>query len=369
MQPIKITHLIFCVLVMASLLAACTPASTPQPRMTDPRPATAVPPTATPAPTDTPKATPTSTSGLSPDEFMARQDPIAWLGWAADGRTLAVSASSGLYLLDAQDGSSPRLLDKSEFIFPETLDPQGKYLLAGNHVWDLASGKLLYRLSSTNINSAAFSPDEKTLALGENNSITLWDATTGKFQKSIGIGLGPGTVFFGLAFDAGGNRLYADYADGKVRSLDLVSGKSTDLFSLPGRNCCNAIGPGGLRMLVDFSDHGAGHKELWDVQSGKMLINAEHCDNDVNFSAFSADGRYFSTGPCGLDARIWDIETLKLLHSFPSTTAPGSIHPEWRAGAFSPDSSQIALANDVGEVLIWDLTNYQLVKTLALPHQ
>jgi WD40 repeat protein len=360
MQSKKIVRPLVCVFAFSMLLAACVGAPA------QPTPATAVPATLIPTLTTTemPAAAPEE---LSIDEFMERQNPVGQLRWSADGTTLVASAGSGVYSLDTQRNTPARPFENAQdFNFPPVLDRQGRRLLSGNRVWDVASGKLLYQIASTNVNSAAFSPDGKTFAVGEDNSLTIWDAATGKLQKSIGVGLGPTTVFFGLAFNANGSRLYVNYADGQVRSVELLSGKFVELFSVPARQCCNTFSPDARNMLVDFSNHGEGHKELWDVESGKMLINAEHCDSDVEFSAFSTDGKYFVTGPCGLDAQLWDIQSRILLHAFPSSTL-ASIHPEWRSAAFSPDGSQLALGNDIGEVLVWDLADYRLLRTLNIP--
>jgi len=359
MKRVHLYQQIIGLVTLSILLGACATARVePTPTLT-PIPTSTV----APAPTETPvPAKPTFTPETpNADNWMSWQNSVEWLEWSADGRTLAISAASGVYLLDTQTDTAVRPLEKGELISAVALDRQGKRLLAGNRVWDVATEKLLYQIATENVNRADFSPDGKTLAVGEDNSITLWDAATGKFQKSIGVGLG--NPFWGLFFNADGSGLYAAYEDGKVWQADLASGKFTENFKRP-KGCCRIIfSPDMQTVLINLSNHGEGHKELWNVENPKMLINAEHCDNDHSFDAFSADSKYFVTGPCGLDAQLWDIQARKMLHGFRNSTS----YREWYSVAFSPDGSKVALGNNLGEILIWDLTSYQLIKTFSIP--
>jgi WD40 repeat protein len=355
MQQKKIVRPIIGLLTLSVLLGACAggPAQTALPATP-----TSEPPAATQAPTNTPRP-------LSAEEFLARQDPVTWVGWLADGKTLAVSALSGVHVFDVQAGLAIRTLESSGLYFPVALEPHGGRLLAGKRAWDAFTGQPLYQLSVENISSLAFSPDGKTLAIGEHNSITLWDASTGTFQKTIGVDLGDPR--FGLAFTSDSTRLYAVYDNGKVRRAELTSGQFVELFNLPERGSWSTFSPDAQQVLINRSDHGAGNRELWDVQRGEMLIDSGRCDSDVSFTAFSANGNYFAIGPCGLDAQLWDIRAGKMIHAFPSALSMNDVHPEWRSAAFSPGGTRLALGNDLGEIMIWDLESYQPVKTLTIP--
>jgi len=73
----------------------------------------------------------------------------------------------------------------------------GKYLAIGNGdkafpVWDMAAGKLLYRLDGheQGIWCAAFSPNGRILATGgyADKAIRLWDVATGKLRQEFAVG-------------------------------------------------------------------------------------------------------------------------------------------------------------------------------------
>jgi WD40 repeat protein len=211
---------------------------------------------------------------------------------------------------------------------------------------------------------SAFSPDGKTLVRGESNSITLWDAATGKFQKSIAEGQGSPNKLF---FKTDGSGPYAIYQDRKIKQLDLASGTLTETGQSFPEDCCGELlSPDSKTLLVPRSDHGAGGKELWDMQSQKAVITIEHCDSDIHVAAFSPDSKYLIVGSCGDHVQLWDIATRQLVRRIPSHE-PDYSFPEWRAAAFSPDGSKLALSNDIGEVLIWDLTTPKVLQTLNVP--
>ena len=301
------------------------------------------------------------------------QNPVGALAWSADGTRLAASANSGVYIFDTQTNSMIHSLVEGEFTFPLVMDPQGKRLLAGNQVWDLISGQLLYQLPKTNISAAAFSPDGKTLATNAEDNIMLWDALTGESQNSSVHKFEEGQWGWGLSYSADGNLLYANSSDNKVTQVDLLSGQSKQLFTLPEGSCCSLFSPDNKYMVVNLSDHGAGSKQLWDVEQGETLQDSGNCDSDVSFSAVSPDSTHFIIG-CAFDSQLWNIPAGQMIHKFPfmeslsrlpNLTPP--IPVEWRSAAFSPDNTKLALGNNFGEILIWDVNTYQLIDTLSIP--
>ena len=301
------------------------------------------------------------------------QNPVGALAWSADGKTLAASANSGVYIFDTQTNSMIHSLAEGEFHFPLVIDPEGKRLLAGNQVWDITSGQLLYQLPQSNVSAAAFSPDGKTLATSGDDSLQLWDALDGNLLNSSVHKFEPGQWGLGLTYSADGNLLYANSSDNKVIQVDLLSGQVMQLFTLPEGSCCSIFSPDADYMVVNLSDHGAGSKQLWDVAQAELLQDSGNCDSDVSFSAISADSTRFILG-CAFDSQLWSIPTKQLIHKFPFMDSlsrlPGLTPPipvEWRSAAFNPDATQIAFGNNFGEILIWDVNTYQLINSLSIP--
>lgn len=312
------------------------------------------------------------THELSQEEWLSMQNPVSGLAWSQDGKILAVSANSGVYIFDAQTQLMIHSLEEGEFLFPLVMDSQGKRLFAGNRVWDITSGQLLYQLPKTNITAAVFSPDTKTLVINDGNTITLRDALTGKLQKSSVYKFEDTQVVLegSMAYDE--NLLYTT-DNHNVIQVDLVSGQSIQLFTLPEGSCCSVFSRDGKYIVANLPNHGGGSKQLWDVQEGKVIKDTGNCDSDVSFSSISSNSKYFIVG-CWFNSQLWNISTQQLTHEFPSktllTTQPDLTSLpalEWRSAVFSPDNTKIAIGNSFGEVLIWDLQNYQLIESISIP--
>lgn len=85
------------------------------------------------------------------------------------------------------------------------------------------------------------------------------------------------------------------------------------------------------------------------------MVQASHTD-DITSAAFSKDGRLIITAAKGNAAKLWEIKTNKLLHTF--------VHDTWvTALAFSPDGNKIITALTNGNVVVWN------AKTRKLNHQ
>jgi WD40 repeat protein len=81
--------------------------------------------------------------------------------------------------------------------------------------------------SGTNIKAFVFSPDgASVVAINQNNTVTVWDATTGTEQYT----LSPGTRFEFAALSADGKRLAVGAASGAVTVWDTES--QQDVFHL-----------------------------------------------------------------------------------------------------------------------------------------
>ena len=377
MKKNRIARSISSIAAMLMLLIACT--SPPIPSTNEP---TTTPVIATSVPISTPESTltmaaPTPTPELDVEYWLASQNPIAAVAWSTDEKTVIVSASSGVYMLDAQTGERIHSFLEGSFLFPVAVDSQGTYLFAGNRVWNMLSGELLYQLTQQHIATVTFSPDGRTLAIGDGNMVTLLSASSGETQRSMGSELGDAQL--GLAYQADGNLLYTVSSDLKVRSANLLSGQVTQLFSLPEGSCCTLFSPDSKYMVVSLPEHGAGSKQLWDVNQGTPIVDTGNCDNDVGFSAFSPDSTQFVVGLCSYDAQVWDSSTPQMIHKIPSATmltstlilatqsSPMLVPPEWRSAAFNKDGSKIAFGNNFGEILIWDINNDQLLRSIPIP--
>jgi WD40 repeat protein len=233
------------------------------------------------------------------------------------------------------------------------------------------------------VNSLAFSPDSDSQILilasaSDDNTIRLWDVTTGKQLDEPLIGHdGPVNS---LAFSPDGQILASGSDDNTIILWDMTGpddeegqflySKRDPLSGHDGRVTNLAFDPNGQILASGSEDRTI---ILWDLTTGEQLdeplIGHDHPVTGLTFRpggqilASSSCGELgpsqtFSPPPCILgEIRLWDVASRRLLGE-PLTGHNARVH----SLAFSPDGQILASASDSGysndnndAVILWDL--------------
>jgi RNA polymerase sigma factor (sigma-70 family) len=112
-----------------------------------------------------------------------------------------------------------------------------------------------------------------------------------------------------------------------------------------------SFSPDGKRLVSGDMD---GTLRLWEVPSGRKLLQAERRDGGASYVAFSPDGKMVAAA--GLDhvVYVWDAATWKV--KLYELKAPGEF---FFSVGFSADSKALAAGTSGGTVYLWDLTTGQ----------
>ena len=191
------------------------------------------------------------------------------------------------------------------------------------HVCDAHTGKLLFSRtedSDERVGSVAFSPDNKTLAACDSNSIYLWDTDDTASKATF---KAPDTSFDVLAFSPNGKLLASGCSDGSVRLWNATVIQE----GLGGK-----IGKYLPTLMLK------GHK------------------NRVTILTFSPDGKILLSGSWDGTIRAWDTTTGAKLY-----TCPGHIKGISDLTVHQGESKLVSLTSDYGQLHQWDLNKgYQL---------
>ncbi|MGH7224711.1 MAG: hypothetical protein ACRELF_15925, partial [Gemmataceae bacterium] len=261
-----------------------------------------------------------------------------------DGKLLAVGVKDErkeirVRLVDAASGATRRELRPSlkGRVFGMRFSADGQLLLAAVEtdnrdtirLWDTTSGKSLPApaLDAIYVQDVIFSPDGRTIAVREEDTVHLCETATGKRL----------------------HRMNISYPFDDLRQTGYSGPKS-----LPARSFM-AFSPDSKRLAVAPS---ANLIRLWDVATGKEIRPVpEGHERSVEAIAFAPDGKRLASSSSDGTVRLWQVSTSRQLRVLPLTTKGPVPSLTDDCGsqriAFSPDSRTIAAVGTLNTVQLW----------------
>ena len=228
-------------------------------------------------------------------------------------------------------------------------------------IWDVIAAKPHLRLPVRGW-AVLFSADGKWLITADTRTAQIWDTATGKQLLSVthrssrdhAVALTPDSRWLATSSPGHKVRIWST-ADGQALttiSLDLLPNSSWNADAAVGL----AFNPDGHWLATASTDTTA---RIWDAATGKPILKVAH-GGAVSAVAFSPDGRWLATASTDTTARIWDAATgkpiLKVAHG-------GAVS----AVAFSPDGRWLATASTDTTARIWKMDTGQMLA--EIPHQ
>lgn len=276
---------------------------------------------------------------------MACPESIAFGFWTNATPLCVYEAATGKKLATIMD----------EFAVSAAFSPDGKRIATADFnssakVWDAANGTLLFELRGhgQRVSTVQFSEDgRQILTACWDGSARIWEAQTGRplatlpAQKMLdhAVFSGDGTHVLTLGgekaeqgrtlqlwdwvkspggsiaeFDGGENGFSVFDLSRDGKNIFTASGTEAKIWSADGK--CLHVLSGHTESIADFSASPDdrwlatvgvdGSTRLWDIQTGKILVQLEGEKSERTCVAFSPDGKRLATG--GSDGRICIFE-------------------------------------------------------------
>jgi WD40 repeat protein len=230
-----------------------------------------------------------------------------------------------------------------------------------------------YEYGTSGTYAVAFSPDGRTLAIGDASGRTyLWDTATwtpattltNPLVKTKNV---PRTVS-AVAYSPNGQMLATGYGQLATYLWDVARRTLTAILTSPNDICCTTapvvFSPDGRTLAVGGGD---GQTFLWDASTGKLLAilttaRTAGGPNDVFSLAFSPNGRTLAVGGINSSTYLWNVATRKQIAALPD---PGSTGVN--AVVFSPDGKTLAAGDENGMIYFWNVATRSLITTQGMP--
>ena len=276
---------------------------------------------------------------------------IRELTYTRDGNHLLVASSIGIWTYDAHTMEEQNLFAMHTSHSIATAFSPDRQIFAGVSwdvddnkldLWDLASRQHKETLKGQKyIESIAFSPNGKTLAIGNaDEPVQLWNVDTGEYTATL---VGHQDSVTSVVFSPDGKTVATGSWDGTVRLWDANTGeyKTTIAEHAEGIHTIVFSPDGKTVAIVAYN---TADVELWDVNTGKQKLILQ-TEKNIFCAAFSPDSRTLAAGGWR-ELYLWNVDTGE------RTTLTAHLEGVVSV-AFSPDGETLASAS-ADELHLWD---------------
>ena len=254
----------------------------------------------------------------------------------------------GLLILSNASAQEPRLLEHGGGVRTVAFSPVDAALLATAgesniiKLWNLQDNSSVNLIGHTDrVNSVAFSPNGTMLAsVSDDRTIMLWDINN---QVNITT-LRQGTQFQAVAFSSDG-QLLATGGWMHVKLWDVRRQEVVETLLHEGQVHGVAFSSDGQFLAVGYgSNDGPGMVKVWDIDKRQGIRTLNGDPKIVRDVEFSADTRYLASSGWGGELQMWAVSDWSLVRTIPSTA--------YKRIAFSPDGKTLVSTRD-GQVNFW----------------
>jgi WD40 repeat protein len=208
----------------------------------------------------------------------------------------------------------------------------------------------VYHTSLNAVNSVAWSPDSKYIAVGGASgdsvspTIEILDAFNGKVVLTY---KGHPTLVYALAWSADGKYIASAGYDYTVQVWEAFTGKK--IATLKPGDAVNTLAWSPNGKYLAFGGYAYPYDQVWDVTTGQQVSTYTGHAGCVDSLSWSPDGQDIVSSGCEHTVQVWKALTGEHIFTYNSSGEAPVV-------AWSPDGKRIASSNECcydGAVRIW----------------
>jgi WD domain, G-beta repeat/Anaphase-promoting complex subunit 4 WD40 domain len=280
------------------------------------------------------------------------------IAFSPSGKKLvSADADSGANLWNVHRGKLIHVFDVASDATRVAFSSNGRLLAVGDvhgqvYVWNIARRRKVAQFS--NPTADVFDSDEVYgLAFSPSGKVYLWNATSGsKFTTLPVTSSGSGGEVGFLAFSPNGRTLAIGDSNGRAYLWSAAQRSKVSTLNYPHASTTGIAGvafsPNGHILATLQTD---GTTVLWNMSTKKAIGTLPTGDSGLdNCSiAFSPTGETLAAGCNRRSTYLWDVSSRKRIATLTGTS--GNID----GVAFSPDGKTLAAGSDTGYIYLWDV--------------
>jgi len=173
-------------------------------------------------------------------------------------------------------------------------------------------------------------------------------------------------IVFGIARVPNSSRVFLGASDFKVYEADLSAAKLEPKELYAHESYVTTVALAGDILVSGGYD---GKLIWWDTKAGKQVRSIDAHSKWIRKAVVSPDGSHLASVADDMVCRVWDVKTGKKLHELRGheERTPTHFGSMLYAVTWSADGKQIATADKVGHIVVWDAKTGSQMATMEAP--